>query len=80
MVDLRYSKHNILNIIRENKIDDMIFAVGMYAAMSSTTINMMRNLAKQDGSVMAPKRPASVPADTITPPVVKPEIDTTIKN
>lgn len=80
VVDLRYSKHNILNIIRENKIDDMIFAVGMYAAMSSTTINMMRNLAKQDGSVMAPKRTSSVSSDSITSPVVKPEIDTTIKN
>jgi hypothetical protein len=42
--DFRYSKHNILNIIRDTEINDLIFAVGMYGAMNPGTIRMMRNL------------------------------------
>ena len=44
--DFRYSKHNILNIIKTAEIDDLIFALGMYGAMSKGTIGMMRNLAR----------------------------------
>ena len=49
VIDLRYSRHNLTDIIVENGVDDLIFAVGMYAAMSNGTINMMRRLATQRG-------------------------------
>lgn len=42
--DFRYSKHNILKIIKDAEINDLIFALGMYGAMSKGTIGMMRNL------------------------------------
>ena len=35
-----------MDIILERGINDLIFSVGVYAAMSHGTINMMRNLAK----------------------------------
>jgi hypothetical protein len=44
--DFRYSKHNILKIINNSNIDDLIFSLGMYGAMSRGTISMMRNLAR----------------------------------
>lgn len=44
VVDFRYSKHNMVNLIRDNKINDLIFGMGMYGAMSRGTIQMMRNL------------------------------------
>jgi hypothetical protein len=43
--DFRYSKHNMLKIIEDAQINDLIFALGMYGAMSHGTINMMKNLA-----------------------------------
>lgn len=49
VVDFRYSKHNLMELIEKNEIDDMVFAVGMYAAMSNGTIGMMRRLATQKG-------------------------------
>lgn len=55
VVDFRYSKQNLIEIIRKNKINDMIFAIGMYGAMSNGTINMMRNLGKQSGIYIPPK-------------------------
>jgi hypothetical protein len=51
VLDFRYSEHNILNLIRENEINDLIFAVGMYGAMSSGTIQRMRNLGFNNQSV-----------------------------
>jgi hypothetical protein len=57
VVDFRYSKQNIIETIRNNKINDMIFAMGMYGAMSKGTINMMRNLGKQSG-VYVPQKPS----------------------
>jgi hypothetical protein len=64
VVDFRYSKHNLMSLIRENKIDDLIFAVGLYATMSNGTINMMRRLASHAG--MAPPAPPTKPSnDTI---------------
>jgi len=42
--DFRYSKHNMVNIINDAGIHDLIFAVGMYAAMNPGTIRMMKNL------------------------------------
>jgi hypothetical protein len=48
----------------------MIFAVGMYAAMSDGTINMMRRLGKQNGEYIPPKK---VVVDTLksTNPIVE---------
>jgi hypothetical protein len=64
VVDFRYSKQNLIELIRANNINDMIFAVGMYAAMSNGTINMMRNLAKQNG-VYIPKPASPTTNDSI---------------
>jgi len=76
VVDFRYSKQNLLEIIRKNKIDDMIFAVGMYAAMSDGTINMMRRLGKQNGDYIPPKKVAQ--PDSLSAPRIL--IDTLQKN
>ncbi len=45
VVDFRYSKHNLLKIMNDALVNDLIFAMGMYGAMSRGTIGMMRNLA-----------------------------------
>jgi len=44
VVDFRYSKHNLMTLIQDNKVTDLIFGMGMYGAMSRGTIGMMRNL------------------------------------
>ncbi len=54
VVDFRYSKHNLVDLIRSQNINDLIFALGMYGAMSSGTISMMRNLAKHTGQSLPP--------------------------
>jgi hypothetical protein len=45
VVDFRYSKHNLLKIMNDAQVNDLVFAMGMYGAMSRGTIGMMRNLA-----------------------------------
>jgi len=57
VVDLRYSKQNLTKIIKENNINDIVFAVGMYAAMSKGTIGMMRRLTTQSGVYVPPPAP-----------------------
>jgi hypothetical protein len=47
VVDFRYSKHNLLKIMKDAQVDDLVFAVGMYAAVSRGTIGMMRQMAYQ---------------------------------
>jgi hypothetical protein len=47
VVDFRYSKHNLLKIMEDAQVDDLVFAVGLYAVVSRGTIGMMRNLAYQ---------------------------------
>ena len=47
VVDFRYSKHNLLKIMKDAQVDDLVFAVGLYAVVSRGTIGMMRNLAYQ---------------------------------
>ncbi len=49
VLDFRYSNHNLLQLIEQNKINDLIFAMGMYGAQSQGTINMMRRLATNSG-------------------------------
>lgn len=46
VIDFRYSGHNLMEVIIDNSINDLVFAVGMYAAMSHGTIGMMRNLSR----------------------------------
>jgi hypothetical protein len=74
VVDLRYSKQNLTRIIQENNINDLVFAVGMYAAMSHGTIGMMRRLATQSGIFEKPIRRVD-PAETVLPPAnPKPDV------
>jgi hypothetical protein len=63
VVDLRYSKQNLTKIIQENNINDIVFAVGMYAAMSKGTIGMMRRLPTQSGVYVPPPPVESDPSD-----------------
>jgi hypothetical protein len=44
VVDFRYSKHDLMTIMRDNGINDLIFGMGMYGAMNRGTIQMIRNL------------------------------------
>lgn len=65
VVDFRYSGHNVMEIIADEQIDDLIFGIGLYAAMSHGTISMMRNLAKPHSPAMPfGKRPTVMP-DTL---------------
>jgi len=80
VVDFRYSKQNIIETIRKNKINDMIFAMGMYGAMSKGTINMMRNLGRQSGIYVPPKPKITEPQDSITITPIPAPTDTTTSN
>ena len=51
------TKQNLTKIIQENNINDIVFAVGMYAAMSKGTIGMMRRLTTQSGVYVPPPAP-----------------------
>jgi hypothetical protein len=53
VMDFRYAEHNILNLIRKEKINDLIFAVGMYGAMSYGTTQRMRNLGFNSQAIKA---------------------------
>ena len=55
IVDLRYSKQNLIEIIRTNHINDLIFAPGMNHVMNPNTVNMMRRLGTQSGVYIPPK-------------------------
>jgi hypothetical protein len=72
VVDFRYSKHNLVDLIRSQNIDDLIFALGMYGAMSNGTINMMRNLAKHKGTSLPVPQESKTPADSSSTPEVNP--------
>ncbi len=71
VVDLRYSNHNLIQLIEDNKINDLIFAIGMYGAMGNGSISLMKRLATNKGG----GNPISnVPtADTVKTNIVKPE-------
>lgn len=45
VVDFRYSKHNLLTIMKDAQVNDLVFAIGMYGAMSKGTISLIRSLA-----------------------------------
>lgn len=63
--DFRYSKHNLTELIQKQNINDLIFGLGMYGAMTHGTIGMMRNLATIKGGSPPPAAPKIQPADTI---------------
>jgi hypothetical protein len=68
VVDFRYSQHNLVSLIRDNKINDLIFGLGMYGAMSGQAISMMRNLGKQSGEFVpekSSKKEKSKESDTL---------------
>jgi hypothetical protein len=76
VVDFRYSKHNLMTLIRDNGINDLIFGMGMYGAMSRGTIQMMRNLGFKKAATKPiettpiegqPAAPAEKPTETETP-------------
>jgi hypothetical protein len=58
----------------------MIFAMGMYGAMSKGTINMMRNLGKQSGIYVPQKPIITEPQDSTTITPIPAPIDTTTSN
>ncbi|MES2800577.1 MAG: DHHW family protein [Bacteroidota bacterium] len=72
VMDFRYAKQNLAELIEVNEIDDVVFAIGMYGAMSSGTIGMMRRLLTQTGS--APP-PAPVPSEPDTSAVVPANVE-----
>jgi len=80
VVDFRYSKQNIMQTIRDNNINDMIFAMGMYGAMSKGTINMMRNLAIQSGNSAPPKEQNNEKKDTIIEVTPQPIVPDTLNS
>jgi GMP synthase PP-ATPase subunit len=71
-MDFRYSDHNILNLFRDNNINDLIFAVGMYGAMADGTIKRMHNLGFNNGLV---KKKLVLPVDSLINSEIK-KIDT----
>ena len=43
-VDFRYAQHNLLTLIKQNAINDMVFALGLHGAMAYGTIQRMHDL------------------------------------
>lgn len=56
VVDFRYSGHSLMNLIADRQINDLIFGLGLYGAMSHGTINMMRNLAREHTPALGSER------------------------
>ncbi len=73
VVDLRYSNHNLIELIEDNKINDLIFAIGMYGAMGNGSISLMKRLATNKGGGNPISNVPVQSADTIPNPVIKPE-------
>ena len=69
VVDLRYSNHNLIDLITDNHINDLIFAIGMYGAMGNGSIGLMKRLATQKGG----GAPISTVSDTLQSPADKPK-------
>lgn len=66
VVDFRYSKHNLMTLMADNRINDLIFGMGMYGAMSRGTIQMMRNLGFKK-AVTLPAEATPVEAQSAAP-------------
>jgi hypothetical protein len=87
VVDFRYSGHSLMDLIAERQINDLIFGMGLYGAMSNGTINMMRNLAKAHTPALGGERPKPATGDSLKKEIQKvdsafkesPVIDTTRK-
>ncbi|MDD3876739.1 MAG: DHHW family protein [Bacteroidales bacterium] len=66
VLDFRYSKHNLIDLIEKNNINDIIFALGMYGAVNHGTINMMKQMAFNRG-----KMPEIITLpDTVAPDII----------
>ncbi|MBM3455570.1 MAG: hypothetical protein FJX80_10530 [Bacteroidetes bacterium] len=70
IVDFRYSKHNLLEIIRTNSINDLIFAPGMNHVMNPNTVNMMRRLGTQSGIYIPPKQNPAIDSTIVIPDTI----------
>jgi len=87
VVDFRYSGHSLMDLIAERQINDLIFGMGLYGAMSHGTIRMMRNLAKAHAPALSRERSQATAKDSVKKEIVKgdsslisaPAIDTTRK-
>ncbi len=66
IIDYRHSQHNLLNLIRENKINDLIFAPSLYAANAQGTIQRMYNLGFNNGLVRQADFKAKMEKDSIS--------------
>lgn len=77
VVDLRYSNHNLIELIEDNHINDLIFSIGMYGAMGEGSIGLMKRLATKKGG----GDPISNvnPTDSIPSPAIIPKEQDTIK-
>ncbi len=71
VVDFRYSGHSLMDLIAERQINDLIFGMGLYGAMSNGTINMMRNLAKAHTPALGGERPKAVANDSLKKEIQK---------
>jgi hypothetical protein len=65
IIDYRYSEHNLLNLIRDNHINDLIFAPSLYAANAYGTIQRMYNLGFNNGLVRQAALKARIEKDSI---------------
>jgi hypothetical protein len=75
VVDFRYSKHNLMTLIRDNGVNDLIFGMGMYGAMSRGTIQMMRNLGFKKVAIK-PKETTTIEGEPAKTEVKQPEKET----
>ncbi len=65
IIDYRYSEHNLLNLIRDNHINDLIFAPSLYAANAYGTIQRMYNLGFNNGLVRMAAEKARLEKDSL---------------
>ena len=65
IVDFRYSKHNLIEIIRNNNINDLIFATGMNHVINPNRVDLMRKLGTQSGDYIPPKPIQIVDSTTV---------------
>ena len=67
VVDFRYSQHNLIKLIRDNRINDLIFAVGMNHANNPNTVRMMKRLGTQSGELI-PEKPETMDSTSVKKP------------
>ncbi|MFM7727109.1 MAG: DHHW family protein [Flavobacteriales bacterium] len=73
VVDVRYSGHSLMDLIAERQINDLIFGMGLYGAMSHGTIRMMRNLAKVHEPALSRARSQAAAKDSLKKEIGRPD-------